>query len=163
MDEKHSTAIREIVNQKGFTLVELIVVVAIIGLLTAMGTTYYTHLQFRSADSQAYVEGRNLLTAVNDAFLGMEDINFGDGLRDITGPVGNRKFSNNNEERPPIFNLSPTIRARLIGQSTTTPGGGYFEAEIWSVNGTNDGTDSGRKEYRFLIVEDAGLIQTPGY
>lgn len=161
MDEKHTASIIKINNQNAFTLVELIVVVAIIGILTMIGTTYFTYLKFRSGDSQAFVEGRHLLTAVNDAFLNLEDIDFGDGSFDITGPVGDT--TSGGGARPPIFTLSNEIRARLAGQSTTNPGGGELTIEIWSINGTNDSlSDSGKKEYYYFIHEDSVTILVPG-
>lgn len=162
MDEKYSTAMRTFDNQKAFTLIELIVVVAIIGILSAMGTTYFTYLKFRAGDSQAFVEGRNLITAVNDAFMNLEDINFGDGSIDITGPIGDT--TSGGGARTPIFTLSNEIRARLDGQSTTSPGGGFFTAELWSINGTNDpDSDSLKKEYRYIIDEAANYILAPGF
>jgi len=167
MDKKYSTAIRTFDNQKAFTLVELMVVVAIIGLLSALGSTYFTYLNFRANDSRAFMEGRNLMTAVNDAFLNLEDINFGDSLEDdITGDIGGKTFTGGGI-RPPIFTLSSGIWARMVGQSTPSPGGGYFEVVIWSVSGTNDpdlmSSQSGKKEYRYIIDESENYILAPGF
>ena len=162
MDTKHTAQIRKIINQKGFTLVELIVVVAIIGILTAIGSTYFTYLKFRSGDSQAYVEGRQLFTAVNDAFLNLEDINFGDGTSDISGPIGGTTIDGNS--RQPIFTLSSEIRARLDGESTSSPGGGFLTAEVYSINGTNDDDGiNGKKTYTYVIDEDAYVISVPNF
>ena len=165
MDEKYSTAIRTFDNQKAFTLVELIVVIAIISILSAMGSTYFTYLKFRAGDSQAFVEGRNLMTAVNDAFMNLEDINFGDSLADgdITGPIGDT--TSGGGARTPIFTFSPEIRARMEGQSTTSPGGGFLTAYIWSINGTNDlgAHYSGKKEYQYIIDENANIIWVPSF
>ena len=160
MDEKHNT-IKKMSNQRGFTLVELIVVIAIIGILTAIGSNYYAALKLKSADSQAYVEGRNLMTAVNDAFLSLEDVKFGDGS-DIAGNVGDE--TSGGGPRPPVYTLSPGIRARIDGQSTTAPGGGYFIAFIYNVAGTEDlAASSGKKEYYYFIDEDSGTMITPDF
>ncbi len=166
MEEKHTTTIKKMNKQNGFTLVELIVVVAIIGILTAIGTTYFTYLKFRSGDSQAFVEGRHLMTAVNDAFLNLEDIDFEYNMPvgGVTGPVGN--YKDGGGARTPIFTLSDEIRAKILGQSTPTPGGGYFEAYVWSINGTNAPVtffSGGKKEYVYIINENIGEISYPSF
>jgi prepilin-type N-terminal cleavage/methylation domain-containing protein len=161
MEEKHNI-FRKISDHSGFTLIELIVVIAIIAILTAIGTTYFTYLKFRSGDSQAFVEGRNLMTAVNDAFLNLEDIDFDTSAAGITGPIGNKTTDDN--PRAPIFNMSNEIRARMVGQSTPSPGGGYFEAYVWSINGTvDDDTVSQKKEYWYCIDENANVISAPSF
>ena len=102
------------------------------------------------------------MTAVNDAFLNLEDIDFGDGSIDITGPIGDT--TSGGGARPPVFLLSAEIRARLDGMSTTSPGGGYLTAELWCINGTNDdSTDSGKKEYLYIIDENANIISAPSF
>ena len=166
MDEKYSTSIRAFGNQKAFTLIELMVVVGIIALLSALGSTYFTYLNFRAGDSHAFMEGRHLMTAVNDAFMNLEDVNFGDNLTDpdITGPVG--ATTTNDVARPPIFTLSSQIRARMVGESTPNPGGGFFTAYIWHVNGTNDPNamfSSGKKEYQYIIVENQNFMSAPSF
>ena len=58
--------------------------------------------------------------------------------------------------------MSNEVRARLDGQSTTSPGGGFLTAELWNVNGTDDGTTiSGKKEYLYIIDEDTNIISAP--
>lgn len=162
MDEKYTSPIKKMNDQKGFTLVELIVVVAIIGILTAIGSTYFTYLKFRSGDSQAFVEGRHLLTSANGAFLNLEDVDFDTPAAGVTGPVGDT--TSGGGARTPVFTLSGEIRARMSGESTTSPGGGFLTAEVWSINGTNDtSTTSGKKEYLYIIDEDLNVISVPGF
>lgn len=160
MCEKVRDTILKVKNQNGFTLVELIVVTAIIGILAALGASYFGYAKNRSADSQAFVESRHLITAVNDAFLNMEDIYFGNGGL-VIGPVGIE--TNGGGARPAVFTLSPEVRARLDGKSTTGAGGGSLEGYIWNINGTNDGTMSGKKEYYYFIEEDSNTILVPSF
>ena len=161
MDEKYSTAIRTFDNQKAFTLVELIVVIAIISILSALGSTYFTYLKFRAGDSQAFVEGRNLMTAVYDAFMNLEDIDFTTDIAGTTGSIGGT--ADGGGPRSPIFTLSPEIWARMTLLSTPQPGEGVLIAQIWSINGTNDSTPSGKKEYYYYINEDDNEIEAPRF
>src|SRR6266850_4548791 len=51
-------------NQKGFTLVELMIVVAIIGILTAIAFPLYANIQARARVAKAQADARTLASAV---------------------------------------------------------------------------------------------------
>ena len=51
-------------NQKGFTLIELMIVVAIIGILTAIAFPLYANIQARARIAKAQADARTLASAV---------------------------------------------------------------------------------------------------
>ncbi len=135
----------------GFTLVELLVCIALIGILSAITTLIYKDIKSQSADTSAYAEGMNLFTAASDAFIANEDVDF-NTAEGATGPVGDARISDGGA-RTPVFNLSNKIRATLTGQSTPAAGGGVLGFWIWSVDGTTS--------YYFYIDEDADTLTVP--
>lgn len=149
-------------NNKGFTLIELMVSILILTTLVIMSMFYYADLRGRTADAQALADGKSLLTVASSLFLSDEDVLF-DTPDPYTGPVGTLK-SDNATPRDAVFVLSDKIRARLLGENTVGVGGGALDFEIWSIEGTNSGiTASGKREYHFEVDEDNNVLEIASY
>jgi hypothetical protein len=94
----------------------------------------------------------------------MDDVDFDTPDAGVTGAVGNK--TSGGGARPAVFTLSPEVRARLDGESTTGPGGGSLEAYIWNVNGSDDPAavfSGGKKEYYYFIDEDSNTFLVPSF
>ncbi len=149
-------------NQAGFTLVELLMAFLIISILATMGAMYMADLRNRSSDSHAYTEGRHILTALNDAFLADEDVDFdtsngGSFTAGISGDIG--AVTVGDTPRTPIFTVSDNVRVRMSGSNGKEPNDGDVTMYIWSTQGTPDDdafNDDGKKEYQIIIVEATG-------
>jgi prepilin-type N-terminal cleavage/methylation domain-containing protein len=149
-------------DNKGFTMVELMMVMICLGVLIQMAWNFLGDMRMRSADISAVSDGRNLITVVRGSFINMDDIDYkhnpGHG-----SDIGTKDRSNN--PRPAVFTLSPGVRARIIpGSESGTGEQGYYEAYLWHEAGTDDPiSPSGKREFWYLADEATQTYSLPMY
>ncbi|MDY6904776.1 MAG: type II secretion system protein [Thermodesulfobacteriota bacterium] len=154
-----SDKLHEIIHTSdGFTLYEILVVMAIIGLLAHMAMLSYVDTMGKANDATAISDARNLVTLATDAFVDQEYPNFshapGDGPK--VGLKGDGSF---------VFELSPGVKALVFGAPANL-GHGYMEAYIYHAKGTNDPADPigcGKRVFMCCVDEQAGENLIPSF
>jgi prepilin-type N-terminal cleavage/methylation domain-containing protein len=149
-------------DNKGFTLVELMMVMICLGVLIQMAWNFLGDMRLRSYDITAVADGRNLVTAVRMNFVNLDDVDF----RHQPGwgsDIGTKDRSNN--PRPAIFTLSPGVKARIVpGSESGTAEQGYYEAYLWHESGSDDAASvSGKREFWYLADELTQTYSLPTY
>lgn len=145
-------------NTDGFTLIELLMVMIILGILMQMSLLFVLDLRQRAFDATALADGKNLMTVAGNSFIGLDDVDFTHTSADGS-QIG--VLDTGGSPRQPIFNLSPGVRAVIFGSSPGIPGGGLVTARVYHINGTNDLTPSGKREFWFSIDEMTSAISAP--
>ncbi len=145
--------LEKIRNNRGFTMIELLMVFIVLGILAQISLVFLMDLRSRSFDTMAISDGRNFMTTVRANFANLEDVDY----TEVDGSdIGVQTTGGGT--RPPVFTLSPGVNIRFEPgnhSSTGTPEEGYFEASLFHTNGTAASTDSGRREYYYMASEAA--------
>lgn len=142
-------------NNNGLTIIELIVVIAIIGLLAQIAVPEYLNYRRKAYDVAAMNDGKQLVNVVTNNIISSDDVDYTHNESD--GNIVGEVDTSGNPRSPVIF-LSPSVRARITGDNDiSNMGNGYMEAFIYSVDGTSDSaTPSGRKEFYCIVDETTG-------
>lgn len=148
-------------NEKGFTLIELMMVFVVLGILAQMALFFTLDLRKRAFDGVALSDGKHLLTIASNAFIGEEDVVFthepGFG-RDI-GTI-----DTNLNPRSPVFKLSPGVRAEIVHTGAASPGSGFITAFVYHEAGTDDPAALNslkKREFYFTLDEMTSSISVP--
>ncbi len=137
-------------DHSGFTLIELTIIIAILGVLTHIAMVSFIHLTQKARDTAAKSDTKNLMDVVTNNFINNQGIDYSPAGSNeaitIAGAVGT----------PPVYTLSPGVKARISGHTgpNSINGYGFFEAFVYHELGTKDPTtDSKRMEYYCLFDE----------
>jgi prepilin-type N-terminal cleavage/methylation domain-containing protein len=152
---------RKLKSQKGFTLIELMMVMIVLGILVQISTLFLLDLRQRAYDATALSDGKNLMTIAGNVFLALEDVDFTHTPLDGSD-VG--VLDTGGGPRPPVFTMSPGVRAIIAGQSGTTAGSGTITAFVYHTDGTDDPFSlggSGKREFYFHLDELTSTITSP--
>ena len=105
-------------NQRGFTLVELLVVIAVLGVLTTIALTFYANVQARSRVAKAEADTRTLAGAIGafQAHMGQMPA----ALTDLTSPQ---------------TNVTGEVSGPFMASTPTPPSGWTYGYSGGGVNG----------------------------
>lgn len=138
----HHMLTRRIRDERGFTLVELLMVMVIIGVLAGLGFTGFNALQNRSAKAQADVYWRDLNSAAQ--MYRVEKGNFTD---DLTELIGDGNFLDdsvepwNGEMTEFEYHLSESLVCAKVGTQIAGPAEACADVDFKEVpTSTGDGT-----------------------
>jgi type IV pilus assembly protein PilA len=156
----------------GFTLVEMLLVMAILAILTQMGLSGYLEYRRKAFDTTAMADARNLVEAVVNNIIAAESV-------DYSHPAdsGNRigAVTVGGDPRPPTAILSKGVRV-YIGDACNSEVqdvgtgliGTFLEAYFWHIGGTSGnlapstGNTDSIREYIVTVDEVNNIIEFNG-
>jgi prepilin-type N-terminal cleavage/methylation domain-containing protein len=150
---------KKLKDDSGFSIIELMSVMLVIGVLAQLTTLFVFDIWSRSYDLSAFSDGRNFVTVVRDNFVARADVDYTHNPGD--GPyIG--AVDTGGGAREPVFKLSPGVEATINGDSNpTNPLGGFVTATVYHNTGTEEG--GGRREFTFIIDESGNDVLATFY
>ena len=120
-------------DQKGFTLVELLVVIAIIAILAAIATTQFSGYRAKGIEASMVSDARNIATAMEAVYT---DCQAYPSLNETTGPAANVPLT-------PPGTCTATMSVNIsTGNRASATGGPTFTVTI-----NNNNAREGRRQH----------------
>lgn len=149
-------------NQHGFSLIELMVVVAILGILSTMALYPLITMRARGADAAAISDARNLVDAVNENFIRQSypDFRIRNGNKIGLNPDGTYAFTLSED-----VNIITLVHTDLTDIALMKDG--ILSALLYHVNGSTDSTNpfaamtNNRRVFWIYVDELAGITSAP--
>jgi prepilin-type N-terminal cleavage/methylation domain-containing protein len=153
---KEGNMLEKLKGNRGFTFIELLMVMIVMGIMAQIALVFMIDLRSRSSDLLAMSDGRNLVTIARGNFVNLDNVKYDHNPGD--GPeIGTLDTGNNPRPDGPVFTLSPGVKAKITGESTGAPDWGFLEVYLCHESGTKVGaagmTGEGRKEYYYVVDE----------
>lgn len=134
-------------NNSGFSLMELMVVVAIIGILATVAMNSFITTRERVGDSAAFSETNAMGKAIVNAFLDEIDVDF--FHLEGHGPEIGATRKSDGGARAPVYTLGNGLKAIVVGDSNL----GQCVGTVWYGDSA--------KTYTFIIDVEAGSSSFP--
>lgn len=141
MSPKNQRVLRALSGNKGFTLIELMIVIAIIGILAGAGMLVYMDFTAKANDSTALNDAKFLLGVGSNALLHDDEMWL--WHPDTAGSVIGDEVDFLGNAIPKLYQLSPGVRAEVQIINWDVPGTPpWLLADIWIQTYHERGSDS---------------------